>query len=72
LKPIKLKPGMDPLRNLIENFTSGDLPAGTMLGVGVVSLLIALKVNKAIMKSVFVVLALAALAGAAWWYFHER
>lgn len=63
---------MKTLSDFIEKFTSGDLPAGTMLGVGVVLLLIALKVNKAIMKSVFVVLALAALAGAAWWYFHRR
>lgn len=63
---------MKALRDFFENFTSGDLPAGTMLGVGVVLLLIAVKVNKAFMKSVFVVLALAALAGAAWWYFHRR
>jgi hypothetical protein len=63
---------MQTVHDLMEKFTSGDLPAGTLLGVGVVLLLIALKVNKAIAKSVFVLLALLALAGAAWWYLHRR
>jgi hypothetical protein len=63
---------MKTLNDLMEKFTSGDLPAGTLLGVAVVLLLIAVKVTKGFGKAVLVVLALAALAGAAWWYFHRR
>jgi hypothetical protein len=47
---------MNNLREIIDKVTSGDIPTGAMGGAGIVMLL----------------LALAALAGAAWWHFHNQ
>jgi hypothetical protein len=62
---------MNALRDFFNHITSGDLPTGGMLGGGVVLFLIAVKARKAFLKLVFVVLALAALAGAVWWHFRK-
>ena len=63
---------MNKVRDLLEKLTEGDLPAGAMLVTAIVLLLIAVKVTKGFMKSVLVVLALTALAGAVWWYYYKR
>lgn len=63
---------MNQVRDFLEKMTASDLPAGALLGVAIVLLLIAVKVTKGFGKAVLVVLALAALAGAAWWYFQRR
>ena len=63
---------MNNLREVIDKVTSGDAPAWVLGGAGIILFLLALKVAKGFLKFVFVVLALAALAGAAWWYFHKQ
>ena len=60
------------MRDLLEKMTEGDLPAGAMLVTAIVLLLIAVKVAKGFMKNILAVLAVAALSGAVWWYFHKR
>jgi hypothetical protein len=63
---------MNNLREIIDKVTSGDIPTGAMGGAGIVMLLLALKVGKGFLKTILVVFALAALAGAAWWHFHNQ
>ena len=63
---------MNNLREIIDKVTSGDIPTGAMGGGGIVLLLLALKVGKGLLKLVFVVLALAAFAGAVWWHLHNQ
>jgi hypothetical protein len=62
---------MNNLREVIDKVASGGIPAWAMGGAGIVLLLLALKAAKGLMKVVFVVLALALLAGAVWWYIHK-
>lgn len=63
---------MNDLREVIDKVTSGDIPTGAMGGAGIVLFLLALKAAKGFLKFVFVVLALAALAGAVWWHLHNQ
>jgi len=63
---------MNTLQDLIEKITSGGIPKWAMGGAGIVLLLIAMKTAKGFFKFVFVMLALALLAGAAWWHFHKQ
>ena len=63
---------MKDLRQIIDKVTSGDAPVWVLGGAGIILFLLALKVAKGFLKFVFVVLALAALAGAAWWHFHSQ
>jgi len=63
---------MNNLREVIDKVTSGDAPVWVLGGAGIVLLLIALKAAKGILKFTFVVLALAALAGAVWWHFQQH
>lgn len=62
---------MNTLRDIIDKVTSGNIPAWAIGGAGIVLLLIVLKTAKGFMKVVFVVLALALLAGAVWWHIHK-
>lgn len=63
---------MNNLREVIDKLTSGDAPAWVLGGAGIILFLLALKTAKGLLKFVFVLLALAALAGAGWWYFHKQ
>jgi hypothetical protein len=63
---------MNNLREVIDKVASGDAPAWALGGAGIILFLLALKAAKGFLKFVFVVLALAALAGAAWWHFHSQ
>jgi hypothetical protein len=63
---------MNTLHDIMDKVTSGDIPTGAMGGTGIVLLLIAMKAVKGFLKLVFVLLALAALAGAVWWHFHQH
>jgi hypothetical protein len=63
---------MNNLREVIDKVTSGDAPAWVLGGAGIILFLLALKVAKGFLKFVFVVLALAALAGAVWWHLHSQ
>jgi len=63
---------MNTLRDFLDKITSGGIPTWALGGAGIVLLLIAMKVAKSFSKFVFVVLALAALAGAVWWHFHSQ
>lgn len=63
---------MNNLREAIDKVTSGDAPVWVLGGAGIILFLLALKSAKGFLKFVFVVLALAALAGAGWWYFYKQ
>jgi hypothetical protein len=63
---------MNNLRDVIDKVASGDAPVWVLGGAGIILLLLALKAAKGFLKLIFVVLALAALAGAVWWYFHNQ
>jgi hypothetical protein len=63
---------MNNLREVVDKVTSGDAPVWMLGGAGIILLLLALKAAKGFLKFVFVVLALAALAGAVWWYLHNQ
>ena len=63
---------MNNLRDVIDKVASGDAPVWVLGGAGIILLLLALKVAKGFLKFVFVVLALAALAGAVWWHLHNQ
>ena len=63
---------MNNLRDVIDKVASGDAPVWMLGGAGIILLLLALKAAKGFLKFVFVVLALAALAGAVWWYLHNQ
>ncbi|TAL03384.1 MAG: hypothetical protein EPO07_06285 [Verrucomicrobia bacterium] len=60
------------LDELIKQATSGEIPTGAMGGGGIIALLIALKMAKGFFKIIFILAALALLAGAAWWHFHKH
>jgi hypothetical protein len=61
---------MDAVRDLIDKACSGRIPVWALLTVAVVLFLIAIRLVKGFVKFVFVVLALASLAGAFCWHFH--
>ena len=63
---------MNNLREIIDKFTSGHAPAWVLGGVGIILFLLALKAAKGFLKFTVSVLALVALSGAAWWYFHNQ
>ena len=63
---------MNTLRDFLDKIISGGIPAWALGGAGIVLLLIAMKAARGFLKFVFVVLALAALAGAVWWHFHSQ
>ena len=63
---------MNNLRDVIDKVASGDAPVWVLGGAGIILLLLALKAAKGFLKFVFVVLALAALAGAVWWHLHNQ
>ena len=63
---------MNRLHDFLDKATSSHIPTGVLVGVGIVLLLLAMKVVKGLMKFVFVVLALATVAGAVWWHFHKH
>ncbi len=58
--------------DIIKKLTSGEIPTGAMGGAGILVLLIAMKGVKGFFKFIFVLLALALLAGAVWWHFHHQ
>ena len=60
------------LDEIIKRITSGEIPTGAMVAGGIVVLLIALKAAKGFMKIIFLLTALALLAGAVWWHFHKH
>ena len=60
------------LDGLIKKITSGEIPTGVLAGGAIVVLLIALKAAKGFLKIIFLLAALALLAGAAWWHFHKH
>jgi hypothetical protein len=57
---------------IIKKLSSGDMPTAGMAGVGILLLLVAWKVGKAVIKVIFFLLALALFAGAVWWHLHNR
>jgi uncharacterized membrane protein YebE (DUF533 family) len=59
-------------KEILKNLTSGEVPTGAMGGGGILLLLLAVKTAKGLRKAVFVLAALALLAGAVWWHFHQR
>ena len=63
---------MKTLHDLIDKLTSGDIPTGTMGGIGIILFLFAVKAGKGFAKFVFVVLALAAFAGAVCWHLYKQ
>ena len=60
------------LDRIIGKITSGETPTGAMVAAGVITLLIALKAAKGTLKIVFLLIALALLAGGASWHFHHH
>ena len=60
------------LDEVIKKLTAGEIPTGAMGGGGIVVLLVAFKAAKGIVKFIFILAALALLAGAAWWHFHKH
>jgi hypothetical protein len=63
---------MNSAHDFVEKITSGDIPADALGAVGIVLLLVAVKAAKRSLKLIYVILGLAALAGAVWWHFHKR
>jgi len=59
------------LGEFFKKLTSGDIPAGTLGGVGIVLIVGAMLARRA-MKIGFFLAGLALLAGALWWHFHFR
>jgi uncharacterized membrane protein YebE (DUF533 family) len=60
------------LNDITEKLTSGDVPAGAMIGGAIVVLLLALKSAKGLFKVTFTLLAIALMAGAVWWHLKHR
>ena len=56
---------------IIKQFRSIDILTGATGGGGIVLLLIMMKAGKGLWRFIFIVLALALLAGAVWWHFHK-
>jgi uncharacterized membrane protein YebE (DUF533 family) len=59
-------------QSLFDKLTSGEIPAGAPGGGGIIALLIALKAANGFLKIIFLLAALALLAGAAGWHFHKH
>ncbi len=59
-------------QSVLDKLTSGGIPAGAMVGGGIIVLLIALKAAKGVLKIIFILAAFALLIGAAWWHFHKH
>ena len=58
--------------DILKKLTSGEIPAWALGVGGIILLLLAMKAAKGFLKTVFVLAALALLAGAVWWHFHQR
>ena len=63
---------MNNLHEVIDKVTSGNFPAWVLGGAGIILLLVAMTVARGFLKFVFIVIALAALAGAVWWHFQQH
>lgn len=57
---------------IIKKVTAGDIPSWGMGGGGIVLLLVVMRMAKGFAKIFCLLLALALLAGAAWWYLHQH
>jgi hypothetical protein len=60
------------MHDIIESLKANDIAPGSMGGLGIVLLLLALKVGKGTAKAGIVFGALALLAAAVWWHWHYR
>lgn len=60
------------LKDLWDELTSGDIPAGALAVTGIILLLLSLKLAKGAMRMLLVWLAIALLGGAAWWHFFHK
>ena len=60
------------LEEIIKPLTSGKVPAVALSVGGIVILLVALKLAKGFAKFIFILAALALIAGAAWWHFYKQ
>jgi len=67
-----MKPIVANIRDIFDQLTSGDHPVWALAGLGLLLLLLGLKVVKGIVRIAFVVLALAALVGAGWWFLRHH
>ena len=63
---------MNTLHEIIEKVAAIKLPSWAIGVTGFVLLLAAFKAGKGLLKLVLGVLALAAIAGAVWWHFHNQ
>jgi hypothetical protein len=63
--------GMD-LNEIVKNLTSGDIPTGTLGGLGLAALVIAWKTARFLFKFFLILIGLALLASAVWWHLHYR
>ena len=60
------------LKDLIDKVTSGDIPAAAMAAAGIGLLLLTLKLTRGFNRMILVWVAVALLAGAAWWHFSHK
>jgi hypothetical protein len=60
------------LGEFFKKLTSGDIPAGTLGGGGIVVLILGAMLARRGMKIIFFLAGLGLLAGAVWWHFHYR
>jgi hypothetical protein len=60
------------INEIIKKITSGDIPTGTLGGVGIIALLLAVRTARGFVKFIFVLVGLALLAGAVWWHLNHR
>jgi vacuolar-type H+-ATPase subunit I/STV1 len=63
---------MNSVHDFIDKILSGNVSPWVLGVVGVLLLLIAMKLAKGFMKLIFVVFAVAALAGVVMWYVHKH
>jgi hypothetical protein len=59
-------------RDFIDKLASGNIPAWLLVGAGILAILIALKVGKGLAKFALVLIVIAAMAGAGYWYLHRH
>ena len=56
----------------LEQLKTGDLPIWLLAVLGLVLLFIGYKVAKVLLKVLFILVALALIAGVIWWYLHPQ